>query len=133
MSRAQIKTQGLLAYFIAMDPEFSKENNAPPLTSEEQSEAIRLGYLENLKRLVTKDPKIRIELKKLLKKKPGPSPKLHIKQAYMLVEILRSQGLSHVDACEKVASEFGYESESIITMHNDGRKRFLEGKASKSS
>jgi hypothetical protein len=133
MSRTQIKKQGLLAYFIAMNPELSNENTATPLTPEEQSEAIRQGYLENLKRLVTEDPKIRTELKKLLKKKPGPSPKLYIKQAYMLVEILRSQGLSHVDACEKVASEFGYELDSINTMHNDGRKQFLEEKASKSS
>jgi len=117
--RQEIAAMGLLAEAVSPEPE------GPPLSEEQQAQAIREHYFENLKQLVKNDRASRSELERLAKelfqKRRGPVPRLEAKQAFMLVEIKRMQGLSYGEACEQVATAFGYELDSIKTMHHTGR------------
>lgn len=128
MKSAEIKKQGLLAYFIAMNPELSKEIVAPPMTAEQRADAIREFNIRHIEQRITSDKELRARVRKTLAnlppektgikkfsgKKDGASHRTLINEiTYLLVNVHIKRGVSMASAYKKVADDYGYQSASI--------------------
>ena len=83
--RKAIAKQGLLA---GAEP---PEQPNPPLSKKERDEAIRQAYFTNLEQWIAEEPDIRVELKRLLKKKRGISRKWGPFETAALISDVRSR------------------------------------------
>lgn len=128
MKSAEIKKQGLLAYFIAMNPELSKEIAAPPMTAEQRADAIREFNIRHIEQRITSDKELRARVRKTLAnlppektgikkfagKKDGASHRTLINEiTYLLVNVHIKRGASMASAYKRVADDYGYQSASI--------------------
>jgi hypothetical protein len=128
MNRAHIKKQGLLAYFIAMNPELSKEIAAPIKTEEQRSEAIHEFSIQHIEQRITSDKELRARVRKTLAnlppektgikkfagKKDGVSHRTLTNEiTYLLVNVHIKRGVSMAGAYKRVADDYGYQSVSV--------------------
>jgi len=130
MNRTQIKTQGLLEYFIAMDSEFCKEFESLPLTKEQRPDAMRQFRIENAKKLplvdlleiverrFEEDLQFRSGIRNISRNKGKPDKsgrkgKLSQAETFCQVQLQRLSGRSRKDAIDGVALHYGKTARTV--------------------
>jgi hypothetical protein len=128
MSRGQVKKQGLLEYFISMNPVVSTEITAPSMTDEQRADAISEFGIRHIEERIKSDKELRARVRKTLANMPpektgiknfvsskdGTSRQTLIDEViYILVQLHLKQGVSKSIAFKLVADNHGYAITSI--------------------